>query len=79
MSYGKLDIIYNEINIHSKLDHENIIKLYNFNEDNENINIIMEYAPNGNLYDLITKEKTGFSEYKAFEYFIQVVNAVYYL
>jgi serine/threonine protein kinase len=39
----------------------------------------MEYAPNGNLYDLITQEKTGFSEYKAFEYFIQVVNAVYYL
>ena len=79
MSYGKLDIIYNEINIKSKLDHENIIKLYNFNEDNENINIIMEYAPNGNLYDLIMKEKNGFDEYKAFEYFIQVVNAVYYL
>ena len=39
----------------------------------------MEYAPNGNLYNLITKEKTGFNEYKAFEYFIQVVNAVYYL
>ena len=79
MSYGKLDIIYNEINIHAKLDHENIIKLYNFNEDNENINIVMEYAPNGNLYDLITKTKTGFDEYKAFEYFIQVVNAVHYL
>jgi len=79
MSYGKLDIIYNEINIHSKLDHENIIKLYNFSEDNENINIIMEYAPNGNLYDLLSKEKTGFSEYQTFEYFIQVVNAVYYL
>ena len=79
ISYGKLDIIYNEINIHSKLDHENIIKLYNVHEDNESINIIMEYAPNGNLYELITKEKNGFSEYKAFEYFIQVVNAVYYL
>jgi len=79
MSYGKLDIIYNEINIHSKLDHENIIKLYNVYEDNENINIILEYAPNGNLYELIAKQKNGFSEYKAFEYFIQVVNAVYYL
>ena len=79
ISYGKLDIIYNEINIHSKLDHENIIKLYNVHEDNESINIIMEYAPKGNLYELITKEKNGFSEYKAFEYFIQVVNAVYYL
>ena len=79
VSYGKLDIIYNEISIHSKLDHENIIKLYNVHEDNENINIIMEYAPNGNLFELLSKEKNGFSEYKAFEYFIQVVNAVYYL
>ena len=79
VSYGKLDIIYNEINIHSKLSHENIIKLYNIHEDNENINIIMEYAENGNLYELISKEDGGLSESKAFDYFIQVVNAVYYL
>ena len=79
ISYGKLDIIYNEINIHSKLDHENIIKLYNVHEDNENINIIMEYAENGNLFELISKEKNGLNESKAFDYFIQVVNAVYYL
>ena len=79
VSYGKLDIIYNEINIHSKLAHENIIKLYNVHEDNENINIIMEYAEKGNLFQLISKEKTGLDESKAFEYFIQVVNAVYYL
>ena len=79
VSYGKLDIIYNEINIHSKLDHENIIKLHNVHEDNDNINIIMEYAENWNLYELISKEKTGLNESKAFDYFIQVVNAVYYL
>ena len=79
VSYGKLDIIYNEINIHSKLDHENIIKLYNVHEDTDNINIIMEYAENGNLFELISREKNGLSESKAFEYFIQVVNAVYYL
>ena len=79
VSYGKCDIIYNEINIHSKLDHENIIKLYNVHEDKDTIYIIMEYAEHGNLFELIKKEKNGFSEYKAFEYFIQVVNAVYYL
>ena len=78
-TYGKLDIIYNEINIHSKLSHQNIIKLYNMHEDDETINIIMEYAPNGNLYQMIKKEKTGFSESKTFDYFIQVINAVYYL
>jgi len=79
VSYGKLDIIYNEINIHSKLSHENIIKLYNVHEDKENINIIMEYAENGNLFELISKEKNGLKESVAFSYFIQVVNAVYYL
>ena len=78
-TYGKLDIIYSEINIHSKLSHQNIIKLYNMYEDDETINIIMENAPNGNLYQLIKKEKNGFSESKAFDYFIQVINAVYYL
>ena len=78
-TYGKLDIIYSEINIHSKLSHQNIIKLYNMYEDDDTINIIMEYAPNGNLYQSIKKEKNGFSESKAFDYFIQVINAVYYL
>ena len=78
-TYGRLDIIHEEINIHSKLSHQNIIKLYNIYEDEETINIIMEYAPKGNLYHLIKQEKNGFSEHKAFEYFIQILNAVYYL
>ena len=79
MTYGKLDIIYDEINIHSKLYHQNIIKLYSVYEDDETINIILEYAKGGNLYQLIKDGKNGFSESKAFDYFIQVINAVYYL
>jgi serine/threonine protein kinase len=79
MTYGKSDIIYDEINIHSKLYHQNIIKLYSVYEDDETINIILEYAKGGNLYQLIKDEKNGFSESKAFNYFIQVINAVYYL
>ena len=79
VTYGKLDIIYDEINIHSKLLHQNIIKVYNVYEDEETINIIMEYAQKGNLYQLIKNEKNGFSESKAFDYFIQMINAVYYL
>ena len=79
MTYGKLDIIYDEINIHSKLYHQNIIKLYSVYEDDETINIILEYAKGGNLYQLIKDEKNGFSESQAFNYFIQVINAVYYL
>ena len=77
--YGNCDIIYNEVKIHSKLEHANIIRLYSMDENEKEIHIIMEYAKNGNLYQLITKNKSGFSEKIAFQYFIQVVNAVYFL
>ena len=77
-TYGNCQLIHNEIEIHSKLNHPNIIRLYNVKETEEEINILLEYAENGNLYSLIQKEK-GFSEHKAYKYFIQIVNAVYFL
>jgi len=79
--YGKIDIIRNEISIHSKLVHENIIRLYNVYEDDDNFNFIMEYAKYGNLYELLSlpENQKGLDEQRAFDYFIQVVNAVYYL
>ena len=79
--YGKVDIIKNEISIHSKLIHENIIRLYNAYKDENSINLIMEYAKSGNLFELLSKpeNKKGLDEQRAFDYFIQVVNAVYFL
>jgi len=77
-SYGNCDLIHNEIDIHSKLNHPNIIKLYNVLETEEEINILLEYAQNGSLYSLI-KQENGFSENEAYKYFIQIVNAVYFL
>ena len=77
--HGNLEIIYNEIGIHSRLNHKNIIKLYNVYEDKKQIKIIMEYALNGNLFDKIKKEKKGFSEKKSFTYFIQILNAINFL
>ena len=79
--YGKADIVKNEVIIHSKLYHENIIRLYNVYEDETSINFIMEYAKDGNLYELMSKpeNKKGINEQRAFDYFIQMVNAVYYL
>ena len=79
--YGKADIVNNEINIHSKLSHENIIRLYNVYYEENSINFIMEYAKDGNLFELLSQpeNKKGFDEQRAFDYFIQMVNAVYYL
>ena len=77
-TFENCKLIYNEIEIHSKLNHPNIIRLYNVLETEEEISILLEYAENGNLYNLIQQEKE-FSELKAYKYFIQIVNAVYFL
>ena len=77
--YGNCNLLYNEISIHSRLVHNNIIRLYNIYEDNEKIYLIMEYAVNGNLFEKIKESKKGLSEKIAFKYFIQMVNAIYYL
>ena len=77
-TYGNCDLIHNEIEIHSKLNHRNIIRLYNVLETEEEINILLEYAENGTLFSLIQKEN-GLPENKAYKYFIQIVNAVYFL
>ena len=39
-----LQIIYNEIEIHSRLNHKNIITLYNKYENDTDIYLIMEFA-----------------------------------
>ena len=74
------DLIINEINIQSKINHPNIIRLYNYFEDKNNINIflVLEYASQKTLFDYI-RYKKGLNEIEAFYYFIQAVNAIYFL
>jgi serine/threonine protein kinase len=42
-----------ELNVMKRLDHPNIIKIENFMEDEEHYCIILEYANQGNLLELI--------------------------
>jgi serine/threonine protein kinase len=72
------DIIYREINIHSRLRHENIIKLHSYDEDENSFYLILEYANSGTLFSLI-KRKKGFEEKEAFKYFIQAASAVQFI
>ena len=76
--YSDCRLVQNEVEIHSKLNHPNIIRLYNMKETENEIQILLEYAEKGSLFDLIQKTY-GLDELKAFEYFIQIVNAVYFL
>ena len=73
-----LDSIYNEIDFHCKLFHKNIIHLIAVFEDENNINIILEYANSENLFSLI-KKKTLKTEKEIFSLFIQILNAVCFL
>ena len=70
--------IYTEIDIQSRINHQNIIKLLYVKERSESFDLVMEYAKYGNLYTYI-KKHSYLSEDKSFKFFIQVVNAIYFL
>ena len=77
-SGASLELIQREISIHIKINHPNIVKLYSYHEDKDNYYMIMEYIPNGTLFQIIQKMK-GLTEKTAFQYFIQVACAIYFL
>ncbi len=73
-----LSSIQKEIDIQSKIDHPNIVKLLFVKETNFSYDLIMEYASDGSLFHYIRKYK-GLNENKSFSLFIQVVNAINFL
>ena len=73
-----LDRIIREMSILSKMDHENVIKVFQIYEDNYNYLIIMEYCEGGELFNYIVK-KGKLSEIEAAFFFYQIINGVEYL
>ncbi len=70
--------IYTEINLQSRIDHPNIVQLLYVRENHLFFDLVMEWAINGSLFDCI--RKNGYlPEELSFKYFIQVVNAIYFL
>ena len=70
--------IYTEIELQSKIIHPNIVQILYFSESVKYFDLVMEYAPNGSLFEYIRKNKY-LSEEQSFYFFIQVVNAIYFL
>ncbi|CAD8067762.1 unnamed protein product [Paramecium primaurelia] len=70
--------VQREISILRKVNHENIIKLYEILESDENLYLVMEYAKGGELFDYIVK-KHQLPEPMAARLFFQLINAVEYL
>ena len=73
-----LDRIIREISILSKIDHENVIKIYQIYEDSKNFLIIMEYCEGGELFNYIVK-KGRLSEKEASFFYYQLINGLEYI
>ena len=76
-NFGMRDI-QNEISIHSKLNHPNIIKLIGNFKTEDDVYLVLEYAEKGSFHDFLVKRKK-LSEREALSYFLQIIDAVEYL
>ena len=70
--------IEREINILTKLNHINVIKIYKINEDEEKYYIFMEFCENGELFHYIV-ERQRLNEEKASFFFYQLINGLEYI
>jgi aurora kinase len=60
------------------LNHENIVKLYNHYEDDDNFYLILQYCAKGQLYSILKKEGR-LNEKQAAQYLREVICACRYL
>ena len=72
------EMVKSEIEIQKGLHHPNIIELISVYEDSDYIKLVLEYAPNGNLFNFIRNSKF-LDEMTASHIFYQIVKGVQYL
>ena len=73
------DSIINEINVLKHLDHPNIVKYYNYFEEDDKIFIIMEYLDGGTLKEYLKNNEKNITEDNARIIIKQLLNALSYL
>ncbi|MES1902204.1 MAG: hypothetical protein MHPSP_000725 [Paramarteilia canceri] len=74
---GTENQIRREIEIQTHLRHENIIRMYGFFTDARRVYLLLEYAPNGELYSKL-KEQGRFEEHISSNYMLQLLDAIAY-
>ena len=68
--------ILNEINILKKIDHPNIIKLFEFYSNKSTYYLILEFCEGGNLYEFVDENKL--SEFQVIYIMFQILSAMNY-
>ena len=74
---GGKNAFLNEVKILKMMDHPNIVKLYEFYEDDESYHMVTEYLAGGELFDYIIN-RGMLSESVAAQFFSQLLSAVSY-
>lgn len=72
------EMLRGEIKIHSLLQHPNVVKFYEFIEDDANIYIILELCPNYSLMTMLKKRKT-LTEPEVKYFLTQIIGGVMYM
>ena len=70
--------IINEINILMKMDHPNIVKIFEFYNSSTHYYLITEYCEGGSLFELIINNKGPFTEIQASYIMHQIFSVVNY-
>ena len=78
LSEQDFENVEKELEIHRNLDHPFIIKLHDFFEENGHVYIILENAPNGNLFKHLTKNNPLDPD-EIGRFWLQTVKAIEYL
>ena len=73
------EYIEREISILKKLNHYNIIKLYNIIQNENFIFLIQEYVPNGELLHYLEKSEINLTESQICKIYQQIISGIEYL
>ena len=68
--------ILNEINILKKIDHPNIVKIFEFYSNKSTYYLILEFCEGGNLYEFVDENKL--SEFQVIYIMFQILSAMNY-
>lgn len=74
-----LELLSNEVNILLKLDHPNIIRIYEVYDDQKYLYFVMELMDGKSLFDCMFEEAYQNNEKKVREFFFQIMKGLQYL
>jgi serine/threonine protein kinase len=72
----KREDIEREVSVMKEVSHENILRLYDFCEDNENISFVLEYCDGGDFGDKVKERKDHISEAETCRWMKQMLAAI---